>query len=274
MLEKDMENLIANYPDEVFPDAGFKLVGQQERFGQCRVDVVFTDKYNRTILIEIKRGTLSREAAGQVMEYYGLLKQEKPEMIVELVLCANTIPHERREFLERYGIECKEIGIAKIKEMAEKYGYVFLESRKPEDPMPMQQGNALQAACEEGNVMVFQDFEQWLSEHLADFRKFSSLGGRSYCHAKYNKKDGSITVKNSSQKSYTLKHDAIERIFTRCKNAPVSKRYKTHYYLLPPSKEKYLKGEYTTEYWVDPPDMVATPSIPSVIKYWVENVVQ
>ena len=122
------------------------------------------------------------------------------------------------------------------------------------------------------NVLVFEDFKKWLSENLADFRMFSSLGGRSYCHAKYNKQDGSITVRNSRQKSITLKYDAIERIFTRCKNASSSKRYMTSYYLLPPSKEKYLKVEYTTEYWVDPPDKVASPSIPSIIKYWVENV--
>ncbi len=160
MLEKDIENLIANYPDEVFPNAGFKLVGQQERFGQCLVDIVFTDKYNRTILIEIKRGTLSREATGQVIEYYGLLKKEKPGSIVELVLCANTIPVARRQFLEINGIECKEIGVAKLKEMADKYGYVFLENRKLEVPKPEQQRNGSQAAFEKANGMVFEDFEK------------------------------------------------------------------------------------------------------------------
>ncbi len=56
MLEKDMENLIAKCPDEFFPNSGFKLVRQQENLSQRRVDIVFKDKYDRTIIIEIKRG--------------------------------------------------------------------------------------------------------------------------------------------------------------------------------------------------------------------------
>ena len=64
MLEKDIENLIARYPDEFFVNQGFRLIGQQLRLGRCSVDIIFSDKYDRTILIEVKRGILSREAAG------------------------------------------------------------------------------------------------------------------------------------------------------------------------------------------------------------------
>src|SRR5882724_2131232 len=108
MLEKDIENLIARYPEEFFPGQGLQLTGQQIRLGRCYADVIFADQHNRIVIIEIKRGLLTREAAGQIMEYYGLLKQQQPDKILELVLCANTVPPERREFLERAGIECKE----------------------------------------------------------------------------------------------------------------------------------------------------------------------
>lgn len=134
MLEKDIENLIANYPDEFFPNEGLKLVDQQVKLGKCFVDIMFTDKYNRDIFLEIKRGTLSREAAGQIIEYYGLLKHEKPGKSIELILCANTIPSERREFLDRNGIECKEIGIPKIEEVASRNGYEFIEDRRHKNP--------------------------------------------------------------------------------------------------------------------------------------------
>ena len=76
MLEKDIENLIAKYPDEFFPNAGFKLVGQQIKLGKCYADIIFEDKHMRKIIVEVKRGILSRDASGQVMEYYGLLKNE------------------------------------------------------------------------------------------------------------------------------------------------------------------------------------------------------
>lgn len=133
MLEKDIENLIAQHPDDFFPNANFKLQGQQVKLGNCYVDILFTDKYDRKIIIEVKRGILSRDASGQVIEYYGLLKQKQPEAIVELIVCANTIPHERKLFLENVGIECKELGLSLIQQVANKYSYKFLDDAKQQD---------------------------------------------------------------------------------------------------------------------------------------------
>lgn len=134
MLEKDIENLIAIHPDEFFPNSGFKLIGQQVKLGKCYADIIFEDKHNRKIIVEVKRGILSRDASGQVMEYYGLLKSESPEDFVELILCANIIPPERRKFLENVGIECKELGINFINQLAQKVGYNFINS--PQVKMP------------------------------------------------------------------------------------------------------------------------------------------
>jgi hypothetical protein len=106
------------------------LIGQQFRLGKCFADIIFKDKYNRKVIIEVKRGILSRDASGQVMEYYGLLKKEEPESIIELILCANIIPAERRTFLETIGIECKELGINRLNEIASKYNYKYLDSKE------------------------------------------------------------------------------------------------------------------------------------------------
>jgi len=130
MLEKDIENLIAKYPDEFFKDSGLNLIGQQIKLGKCYADIIFEDKHKRKIIVEVKRGILSRDASGQVMEYYGLLKTESPDDFVELVLCANVIPQERKKFLETIGIECKELGINLINQVAQKYNYEFLDSSK------------------------------------------------------------------------------------------------------------------------------------------------
>jgi len=133
MLEKDIENLIAQHPNDFFPNANFKLQGQQVKLGNCYADILFTDKYERKIIIEVKRGILSRDAAGQVIEYYGLLKQKQPNAIIELIVCANTIPHERKLFLENVGIECKELGLSLIQKVANKYNYKFLDDLKQQD---------------------------------------------------------------------------------------------------------------------------------------------
>lgn len=127
MLEKDIENLIANYPAEFFPGEGFKLLGQQITVEKRRIDVLFEDKHGRQIIVEVKRGILSREASGQIAEYYGLLKLADPLKSYELILCANIIPHERKVFLLNIGIDCKEIALSKIIEVANKYNYTFID---------------------------------------------------------------------------------------------------------------------------------------------------
>lgn len=152
MLEKDIENLIAHYPDEFFPSSGFKLIGQQIRLGKCFADIIFEDKFNRKVIVEVKRGILSRDASGQVIEYYGLLKSEQPDSIIELILCANVIPAERKKFLEAIGIECKELGINSIQSIATKYNYHFLDS-KPRTSAISQDINYIQ---ESDRVWIFQ----------------------------------------------------------------------------------------------------------------------
>jgi RecB family endonuclease NucS len=114
MLEKDIENLIAQYPEDFFPNEGFSLISQQYSIEGKRIDILFEDNLKRKIIVEVKRGILTREASGQVAEYFGLLKSRNQDSFYEMLLCANVIPKERRLFLEHIGIECKELGIAFI----------------------------------------------------------------------------------------------------------------------------------------------------------------
>ena len=129
MLEKDIENLIAKYPDEIFPNEQFQLIGQQVNIEGKKIDILFKDKVNRNIIVEVKRGILTREASGQIAEYFGLLKSQNINEIYEMVLCANVIPPERKVFLEHIGIECKELGVSFITELASKYDYTFIDDK-------------------------------------------------------------------------------------------------------------------------------------------------
>ena len=153
MLEKDIENLIAQHPDIIFPNAGFRLVGQQIKLGKCRADIIFEDKHSRKIIVEVKRGILSRDASGQVMEYYGLLKTESPDSFVELILCANIIPPERKKFLETIGIECKELGINYLNQLADQVNYQFINARQTEQ---RQQATTISALPSADNIWMFQ----------------------------------------------------------------------------------------------------------------------
>ena len=127
MLEKDIENLIAKYPNDFFPSEDLKLISQQYTIEGKRIDILFEDKFNRKIIVEVKRGILTREASGQIAEYYGLLKSKEQNSFYEMILCANIIPKERKVFLEHIGIGCKELGIAFISEVARKHNYTFTD---------------------------------------------------------------------------------------------------------------------------------------------------
>jgi len=133
MLEKDIENLLAKYPNEFFPDHNLRFVGQQVKLGTYYADVVFENPKGEMIIIEIKRGILRREAIGQIIEYYGMLKQKEPNKNILLYLVANVIPKETTVFLkERLGIEFVEIPASKIREVAGRHSYHFLDAEKPE----------------------------------------------------------------------------------------------------------------------------------------------
>ena len=135
MLEKDIENLISRYPKEFFPKEDLTLIGQQYALDGRRIDILFKDRFERKVIVEVKRGILSREASGQIVEYYGLLKNKCPNDFIELILCANVIPSERKLFLETAGIECKEVSVGFITELARKHNYVFSDSGTATTPL-------------------------------------------------------------------------------------------------------------------------------------------
>jgi hypothetical protein len=129
VIEKDIENLIARYPDEFFPNKGFKLICQQFTVEGRRIDILFEDDLKRKIIVEVKKGILPRDAVGQIAEYYGLLKIKHLDEVYRMILCANIIPKERTLLIEQNNIECKELGITKIIEIAKKHQYTFLDDQ-------------------------------------------------------------------------------------------------------------------------------------------------
>jgi len=133
MLEKDIENLLVRYPGEFLPKYSFTVKGQQVKLDSYYADIIFEDSKGDLAIAEVKRGILNREALGQVMEYYGLLREKEPNRKIRLILVANVIPERMKSFLdEKLGIEFQEISISKIMAVASKHGYQFLDSEKPE----------------------------------------------------------------------------------------------------------------------------------------------
>ena len=125
MIEKDMEDLIASFPDDFFPRRHFVLVGRQQSFsGIGRFDLLFEDEFKSTILMELKARTLKYEDATQVARYRDELKRNGCRNIV-MWLVAPQIPASVREFLDDKGIEYTEIHIPEFRQIAERHDFVI-----------------------------------------------------------------------------------------------------------------------------------------------------
>ncbi|MFC1783585.1 endonuclease NucS domain-containing protein [Planctomycetota bacterium] len=139
MIEKEMEDLLWFYPDNIFRE---KLTPfrRQPSSEVGRADLVFTDELGNLLIMEIKKGRLGRNdmtgAIGQLKDYYGAMKKEFPEKAVDLMLVANEIPRERKIALEKEDIEPKEIPEAKFRKIAKAVGYIFKSEKGPGGPPP------------------------------------------------------------------------------------------------------------------------------------------
>ena len=126
MIEKDMEDLIASFPDDFFPRKHLVLVGRQQSFsGVGRFDLLFEDEFKSTILMELKARTLKYEDATQVSALYGdELKRNGCRNII-MWLVAPQIPTSVRDFLDDKGIEYTEIHFAEFRRVAERHAFLI-----------------------------------------------------------------------------------------------------------------------------------------------------
>src|SRR5438105_2240920 len=108
MTEREMEDLIWLYPEDLLREPLTQVL-RQPSSAVGRADVVFRDKLGGLLVIEIKKGTLPRNALSQILDYFGLVKNAFPDDSVELMVVANEIPRERRLILENRHVECREI---------------------------------------------------------------------------------------------------------------------------------------------------------------------
>jgi hypothetical protein len=74
--EEQLEEIIVKYPDLLFD--GLKLVGRQTDTAGGPLDLLGVDSAGRLVVFELKRGTLTREAIAQVIDYASFLEEMEP----------------------------------------------------------------------------------------------------------------------------------------------------------------------------------------------------
>jgi hypothetical protein len=121
MTERQMEDLIAQFPDEFFGGYALVLKGRQQSFSEVgRFDLLFVDSYQTNVLMELKARTAKYEDASQLAKYKDALNHRGQQNIL-MWLVAPQIPNSVREFLDRIGIEYSEIHEAQFRKVAERH---------------------------------------------------------------------------------------------------------------------------------------------------------
>ncbi len=124
MIEREMQELLWLYPERLLNEP-LKQFAWEVASAVGRADLVFEDKHGRLLIIEVKHGKLPRGAIDQLLDYFGMMKQQFPHKAVEMMVVANAIPGERRLTCESRDIECREISERTFREVANEFGYRF-----------------------------------------------------------------------------------------------------------------------------------------------------
>ena len=135
MNEKEMEDLIAEHPDEFFSSRK-KLVfvsRQQSLDNAGRLDLRFQDEFKRTVVMELKAVVLKFDHADQVAKYYDELKRRESKTVV-MWLVAPRVPTPVGEFLDNQGILWNEIHFGEFRRIAQLHDYVFKSEQAPQEP--------------------------------------------------------------------------------------------------------------------------------------------
>lgn len=112
--EKDMEDAIVAEPEFFLKRGGLELLSRQYVIGNFRFDLLFRDRLGRVIIVEIQKGTLDRNHSFKIVDYYNRYQNEHPDEKVEVVVVANEIPVDRKQFFDKFQICYSEVSDGNI----------------------------------------------------------------------------------------------------------------------------------------------------------------
>ena len=108
MRESDIQDYLFMNPEVLFPGKNVQEKAREYLIHGKRIDLLFVVDDLRYI-VEIKAVPIARDHIGQIVEYYGLMKEYLKETNLRMILVSPSIPKWRSVFLEELGIQCFEI---------------------------------------------------------------------------------------------------------------------------------------------------------------------
>jgi RecB family endonuclease NucS len=100
MKERNIQDYLFANPEVLFPSGNITEKAREYSIQGKRIDLLFVVDGVRYI-VEIKNVPIQREHIGQVVEYYGLMKQYMKDANLAMILVSSSIPAWRAVFLGR-----------------------------------------------------------------------------------------------------------------------------------------------------------------------------
>ena len=69
MLEKEMRDLVAKFPNELLGEE-LNLIAKEVYIGNYRLDLLFRDRHGARLIVELQKGTLDRNHLYKILDYY------------------------------------------------------------------------------------------------------------------------------------------------------------------------------------------------------------
>jgi len=111
LTEKQIEDVFEQYYEYLI-EKGLAFKARQFKLeNNLRIDLLFQDKNEKNVVVELKRDVVSREDVGQLIQYAGTVPNSR------VILIAPHIASSIKKAFEHYGIEYLEFSITKIEEM-------------------------------------------------------------------------------------------------------------------------------------------------------------
>lgn len=130
MKEKDFQNIIIKYPELI--EKELELIKIQPHILNDRIpDLLFKDKNDKKLFVELKVIPVSYKELGQIISYKGVLISKK-EIDTRIMIIGTNIRLDVKKSLDTNGVEWKEIKFSDVKKfLTEKedlsFSYLFSE---------------------------------------------------------------------------------------------------------------------------------------------------
>ncbi|AZV42005.1 nuclease [Peribacillus asahii] len=106
LSEKEFEDILVLHPELI--EDNLTLIKRQGQLQEKRTDLMFKDKLNNLLLVELKRDRIEEENIHQIMGYIRRLKALN-HLNVRGMLIGQSVPLEIQEICRKFNIEWKEI---------------------------------------------------------------------------------------------------------------------------------------------------------------------